>query len=190
MNDREIVELYWQRSERAISETAKKYGQYCRIVAYNILGDSQDSEECVNDTWLAAWNSMPNNRPNRLNPYLAKITRNFALQKIVYRTAKKRGGGEAELALEELDDCVPSGSCIEKELEEKELSEAINRFVDRLPDEEQLAFIGRYWFLASEREIARKQGCSRSKINATLKHTREKLKNYLLQEGLCTILND
>lgn len=189
MNDREIVELYWQRSERAIFETAKKYSQYCRIVAYNILGNSQDSEECVNDTWLAAWNSMPSNRPNRLNPYLTKITRNFALQKIVYRTAKKRGGGEVELALEELDDCVPSGYCIEKELEEKALSEAINRFVDRLPDEEQLAFIGRYWFLASEREIARKQGCSRSKINGMLKHTREKLKTYLLQEGLCTILN-
>lgn len=189
MNDREIVELYWQRSERAISETAKKYGRYCRSVAYNILGDSQDSEECVNDTWLAAWNSMPNNRPSRLNPYLAKITRNFALQKIVHRGAQKRGGGEAALALEELDDCVPSGYCMEDALEEKELSEAINRFVGRLSREEQTAFIGRYWFLASEREIAQKQGCSRSKVNGMLKHTREKLKNYLLQEGLCTILN-
>ena len=189
MNDSEIVELFWRRSERAISETAKKYGQYCRIVAYNVLGDEQDADECVNDTWLAAWNSMHNHRHSRLNPYLGKITRNFALQRIIYRGAKRRGGGEGTLALEELDDCIPSGCCIEDALEEKELSEAINRFVGRLSPEEQTAFIGRYWFLASERELAQKQGCSRSKTNGMLKHTREKLKTYLLQEGLCTILN-
>ena len=99
MNDREIVDLYWQRSEQAIAETDNKYGKYCRIVAYNILENTQDSEECVNDTWLAAWNSMPVNRPERLNAYLAKITRNFALAKVVKRSAKKRGGGGLDLAL-------------------------------------------------------------------------------------------
>lgn len=189
MNDKEIVELYWRRSERAIAETASKYGQYCRTVAYNILGNDQDSEECVNDTWLAAWNSMPDKRPGRLNPYLARITRNFALKKVMNRSAKKRGGGEAEIALEELAGCVLPGYGIEQELEERELSEAINGFVNRLADEEQFVFISRYWFMASESEIAKKRGCSRSRINAMLKRTREKLKNYLLQEGLCTIRN-
>ena len=190
MNDREIVDLYWQRSEQAIAETDKKYGKYCRIVAYNILENTQDSEECVNDTWLAAWNSMPVNRPERLNAYLAKITRNFALAKVVKRSAKKRGGGELDLALEELDDCVPSDSCLEKEVEDRALAESINTFVDLLPEEEQLIFISRYWFFASEREIAEKQGCSRSRISAMLKRSRDKLKTYLLQEGLCAILND
>ena len=190
MNDREIVDLYWQRSEQAIAETDNKYGKYCRIVAYNILENTQDSEECVNDTWLAAWNSMPVNRPERLNAYLAKITRNFALAKVVKRSAKKRGGGELELALEELDDCVPSDYCLEKEVEDRALAESINTFVDLLPKEEQLIFISRYWFFASEREIAEKQGCSRSRISAMLKRSRDKLKTYLLQEGLCAILND
>lgn len=190
MNDREIVDLYWQRSEQAITETARKYGKYCRIIAYNILENTQDSEECVNDTWLAAWNSMPDKRPERLNPYLAKITRNSALAKIVKRSARKRGGGELDLALEELDACVPSDYSLEKEVEDRELAGAINSFVDRLPEEEQLVFISRYWFFASEREIAEKQGCSRSRINIMLKRTRDKLKKYLLQEGLCTILND
>lgn len=190
MNDREIVDLYWQRSEQAIAETDKKYSKYCRIVAYNILENTQDSEECVNDTWLAAWNSMPVNRPERLNAYLAKITRNFALAKVVKRSAKKRGGGELELALEELDDCVPSDYCLEKEVEDRALAESINTFVDLLPEEEQLIFISRYWFFASEREIAEKQGCSRSRISAMLKRSRDKLKTYLLQEGLCAILND
>jgi len=190
MNDREIVDLYWQRSEQAISETAKKYGRYCHTIAYNILENRQDSEECVNDTWLAAWNSMPDKRPERLNPYLAKITRNAALGKIVKQSARKRGGDEITVALEELDACVPSGYSLEKEVEEKELAKAINAFLGTLPEEAQFIFISRYWFLASEREIAKCRGCSRSRINTMLRHTRDGLKTYLLQEGLCTILND
>lgn len=189
MNDREIVNLYWQRSEQAISETENKYGKYCRIIAYNILENMQDSEECVNDTWLAAWNSMPDKRPERLDPYLGKITRNAALTKIMRRSAKKRGSGELDLALEELDACIPSGYSLEQEVESRELSKAIDVFIGTLPEEEQLVFIGRYWFLATERELAEKRGCSRSRINAMLKRTRDKLKTYLLQEGLCTILN-
>lgn len=189
MNDREIVNLYWQRSEQAIRETEIKYGKYCRIIAFNILENSQDSEECVNDTWFAAWNSMPDKRPERLDPFLGRITRNAALTKITKKNAKKRGGGEFELALEELDACIPSGCSLEQEAEAKELSRAINMFVGTLPEEEQLVFIGRYWFLATERELAEKHGCSRSRINAMLKRTRDKLKNFLLQEGLCVILN-
>ena len=190
MNDREIVNLYWQRSEQAISETERKYGSYCHIIAYNILENSEDSEECVNDTWMSAWNAMPDKRPDRLSPFLARITRNFALTKIVRRTAKKRGGGEAELALEELDQCLYSGYDLEKEIEDRELSRAIDAFIGQLGEEEQLVFVSRYWFVATEREIAEKLGLTRSGVAAMLKRTRSKLKTYLLMEGVCTIRNE
>jgi len=190
MNDREIVELYWRRSEQAIRETIQKYGTYCHIIAYNILESTEDSEECVNDTWLSAWNSMPDKRPERLNAFLAKITRNHALTKIVRRTAKKRGGGEALLALEELNDCIASGYDLEREIEDRELSAAIDSFIAQLPEEEQLVFLSRYWFFATEREIAEKLGYSRSGVNAMLKRTRNKLGAYLVKEGLCTIRNE
>lgn len=190
MDDREIVGLYWQRSERAIDETARKYGSYCRIIAYNILENPQDSDECVNDTWLGAWNSMPDKKPERLGPFLGKITRNFALKKIRRGMAQKRGGGEALLALEELDECIPSGYCLEREVEDRELSRALDRFLDTLPEREQAAFVGRYWFMAGERELAKKLGMSRSGISAMLKRTRKKLRTFLMMEGLCTIQNE
>ncbi len=190
MDDREIVGLYWQRSERAIDETARKYGSYCRIIAYNILENPQDSDECVNDTWLGAWNSMPDKKPERLGPFLGKITRNFALKKIRRGRAQKRGGGEALLALEELDECIPSGYCLEREVEDRELRRALDRFLDTLPEREQAAFVGRYWFMAGERGLAKKLGMSRSGISAMLKRTRKKLRTFLMMEGLCTIQNE
>lgn len=186
MNDREIVNLYWQRSEQAIEETAQKYGRYCHTIAYNILENSADCEECVNDTWLSAWNAMPDKRPERLSLFLARITRNFALTRIVRRTAKKRGSGEATLALEELDECLADRCDLEKEIEDRELSRAIDTFLGQLPEKEQLVFICRYWFVATEREIAEKLGMSRSGVSAMLKRTRSKLKTYLLTEGLWT----
>ena len=190
MNDREIVNLYWQRSEQAISETEQKYGRYCHRIAYNILESSEDSEECVNDTWMSAWNAMPDKRPERLGPFLARITRNLALTKIVRRTAKKRGGGEAELALEELDECLSSGWQLEMEIETRELSRAIDAFIGKLPEKEQLVFVGRYWFVATERELAKKLGMSRSGVAAMLKRIRAKLKTYLLTEDLWYIQNN
>lgn len=168
MNDREIVNLYWQRSEQAITETEQKYGRYCHIIAYNILENSEDSEECVNDTWMSAWNAMPDKRPDRLSPFLARITRNFALTKIVRRTAKKRGSGEAELALEELDECLSSGYDLEKEIEDRELSRAIDAFVSNLPEEEQLVFISCYWYMASVKETSEKSDFSESKVKTML----------------------
>ena len=190
MNDREIVNLYWQRSEQAIMETAQKYGRYCHIIAYNILENSEDSEECVNDTWMSAWNAMPDKRPERLSPFLGRITRNFALTRIVRGRAKKRGGGEIALALEELDEYLASGCDLEKEIEDRELSRAIDTFIGQLGEEEQLTFVSRYWFVATEREIAEKLGLSRSGVSAMLKRTRSKLKTYLMMEGLCTSRNE
>ena len=186
MKDREIVDLYWQRSEMAISETADKYGNYCHTIAYNILESTEDSEECVNDTWLSAWNSMPDKRPERLSPFLGKITRNFAISKGLAKSRQKRGGKAITVALEDLDECIASGYDLASEIEDRELEKAINRFVKALPKTEQEVFVSRYWYFETEVAIAKQQGFSKSKVNAILKRTRSKLRDYILQEGLCT----
>lgn len=122
MDDKSIVDLYWQRSDRAIEETSLKYGPYCRSIAYNIPSNAEDCEECVNDTYMSAWNSMPDKRPERLSPFLAKITRNHAPHKIESQRRLKRGGSEAELALDELSECIPARQNVERQLEAKELA--------------------------------------------------------------------
>lgn len=185
MNDREIVNLYWQRAETAITETERKYGSYCHTIAYNILENVEDSEECVSDTWLSAWNTMPDRRPERLSPFLGRITRNFAISKAIAKCREKRGGKSITLALEELDECIASGYSLEDEIEERELEQTINRFVNCLPEVERMVFVSRYWFLDTEVGIARKQGFSKSKVSAMLKRTRDQLRKYLIQEGLC-----
>ena len=119
MEDREIVNLYWERNSNAIKETASKYGRYCNAIAKNILGDNQDAEECVNDTYLNAWNSTPHNRPNALSAYLGKITRNLSFDRFRHRHADKRGGGEIELVLDELGECVSGADTVEQEVEKK-----------------------------------------------------------------------
>ena len=184
MNDREIVNLYWQRSEQAISETERKYGSYCHIIAYNILENSEDSEECVNDTWMSAWNAMPDKRPDRLSPFLARITRNFALTKIVRRTAKKRGGGEAELALEELRECVSGTESAEEAAIRKEILASLNRFLGTLKEAERSVFLCRYWYLDSTEEIAEKSGFTVSKVKSMLFRIRKRLYAQLTEEGL------
>ena len=184
MEDAAIIELYWQRSEDAIPETARKYGPYCHRVAYNICADDRDAEECVNDTWLRAWNRMPNERPFLLSVFLGAITRNLALDRWRAGHSKKRGGGELPLALDELGDCVRGSVDPERVVEAKELEQAIDRFVDTLPETEQLIFLSRYWFLASVAEIAGKAGCSQSKVKTTLFRLRKKLRVMLQEERL------
>lgn len=185
MDDKSIVDLYWQRSQQAIEETAAKYGPYCRTIAWNILSNHEDCEECVNDTYLSAWNSMPDKRPERLSPFLARITRNHALHKIENQRRLKRGGSEAELALEELAECIPAKQSVEAELEAKELGIAINYFLSLLPADERKVFFCRYFFMASVAEISEKFHFSRSKTLSMLHRTRIKLRKFLLQEGLC-----
>ena len=186
MEDKNIVDLYWQRSERAIEETDRKYGSYCRAIAYNILADTQDSEECVNDTWLSAWNSMPENRPKTMTAYLGKICRNNALGRLAYNKCLKRGGGEVPLAFEELDNCLASKkSNVENQIEMKELQEAINSFLYTLEEGERKVFLSRYFFFVSVKEIADKFGFTLSKTASMLRRTRLKLVKYLEQEGLC-----
>ena len=185
MEDRKIVDLYWQRDENAIPETAAKFGGYCRTIAYNILSDAEDAEECLNDTWLRAWNTMPTNRPAKLAPYLGKLSRWISLTRLREKTSLKRGGGETELVLDELAEAVDSGADVEKAVELKELNAALRRFLKTLGETERQVFLARYWFIASIAEIAEKFGFSESKVTSMLHRTRKKLLAYLKEEGLC-----
>ena len=184
MDDAKIVELYWARSDAALTETAKKFGPYCHTIAYNVLENVEDSEECVNDTYMRAWNSMPDKRPAALAPYLGRITRNLALNRIIEKNTLKRGGGEAALALDELDECTASSYSLEREVEAREIAAAMNRFLSKLPETERALFVSRYWFMAPVRELAEKFGFSESKTASILHRTRGRLRRFLIEEGL------
>ena len=183
MDDKAIVELYFARSEKAISETACKYGGYCYSIANNILSNKEDSEESVNDTYLAAWNSMPPRQPSILATFLGKITRYISLDRWKSRSAYKRGGGEVTLALEELGEFLSSGESTEQAFERKELLRSINRFLDKLPDVERNMFVCRYWYLDPVQQIADQYGFTLSKTASMLRRTREKLCKQLKKEG-------
>ena len=181
MEDQLIIDLFFQRSEQAIEETDKKYGGYCYSIAYNILSNREDSEESVSDTYLAAWNTIPPRRPNFLNAFLAKMTRHISIDRWRKRSAKKRGGGEIVLALEELEDCV-DGHNVETELAKKELTR-INAFLSSLPETERNVFLCRYWYLDSIQTISEVSGFSQSKVTSMLHRLRGKLRKKLSEEG-------
>ena len=184
MEEKEIIDLYWARSERAIKETDKKYGQFCHSIAYNILADHEDSEECVNATYLQTWNAIPPRRPNKLSAFLGKITRNLALNRYSRETAQKRGGGQIDLAVEELADCIPDPGTVERQVEDKELAILFNRFFAGLPEEARKIFLRRYWQLCTVKEIAALYGISESKVKMSLMRTRGKLRLFLEKEGI------
>ena len=185
MEDSAIVELYWQRSDRAIAETAQKYGPYCHKIAYNICENLQDAEECVSDTWLAAWNAMPDERPRLLARFLACLTRNAAIGRWREQHRLKRGGGETALTLEELAECVPDGRSLDEELERRELERLIGEFTAGLRETERLVFTARYFFLTPVAEIAAKLGMSESKVKSMLFRLRGRLRLRLEKEGWC-----
>ncbi len=184
MEDAAIVDLYWQRSDQAIPETDRKYGRYCHTIAYNICTNYEDAEECVNDTWFRAWNLMPDQRPSVLSAFLGAISRNLALDRYRRRTRKKRGGGETELALDELDDCVPAHGGVEQQIEERELEQAVDAFLATLSASDRKIFVARYWFVATVKEIAARLDCSPGKVKTTLYRLRGRLRTYLQEEGL------
>lgn len=183
MEDAEIVDLYWARNEDAIAETKTKYGAYLQKVAYNILSDLEDSQECVSDTLLAAWRSMPDNRPKVLRTYLGKITRQVSIDLFRRRSRMKRYASEYAISLEELGDSFTDGRTPETELDAKLLTEAINRFLKSSPDDARNAFIGRYYFFDPLKDVARYCGMSESKCKSMLYRTRQSLKTYLQKEG-------
>ncbi len=184
MDDTKIIDLYWMRSENAISETAGKYGGYCRSIAFRILQNHQDSEECVNDTWLAAWNAMPPRRPAVLSTFLGRITRNLSLDRRKQYSAEKRGSGEVTVALEELGECVPAPGGVESALDDMALADALSRFLFSLPREPQKFFVQRYWYLCSIREIADGCGVSTGKVKMSLLRSRQDLRKFLQKEGI------
>ena len=185
MEDRQIVELYWQRSEQAVAETDRKYGRYCEAIAYAVCSDRQDAEECVNDTWLRAWNAMPDKRPTALGAFLGRITRNLAINLFERKNRQKRGGGQMTVALEELEDCIPGREDPQRQVELEELRQAVGRFVAELNETEKVVFTARYWYLKSVEEIAGRMGFTQSRVKSLLFRLRRRLGRYLEEEGLC-----
>lgn len=184
MEDEDLLELYFQRSERAVFETRAKYGGYCLAVASRVLRDRRDAEECVSDALLRAWNAIPPARPADLRAYLRKITRNLAVSRLQSLTAQKRGGGEAELALEELAECVPSTDATERAAEDMAVRDALNGFFGKLPELTRRMFVLRYWYVLPVAEIAKKLRVKESRVTVTLYRARERLKKELEKEGI------
>ncbi len=183
MNDTEIVDLYWKRKERAVEETAKKYGKYCYSIAYNILSNHEDSEESVNDTYIEAWNAIPPHRPLILSSFLGKITRRIAIDKWRNDHAQKRGGGEISGVLDELEECIAYEDSAERHLEKHMLAQAINDFLQTLSGQERKVFICRYFYMESVESVCKRFGYSESKVKSILFRTRDKLRIYLHEEG-------
>ena len=184
MEDNEIIELYWQRSEIAIKETDGKYGKYCKSIVQNILQNKEDTEECVNDTWLHTWNAIPTERPYEFRTWLGRIARNLAFDRYRKRTAKKRGGREVDILMSELEECIPSAQTVEKELEDAELASFINNFLKEQKKESRMIFVRRYYYSDSIKQIAERFGISESKVKSSLFRIRNGLKVYLEKEGI------
>lgn len=183
MEDERIIGLYFARDEQALAETDRKYGSYCRAIAERILKNRQDTEECVQDTWLRAWNAIPPDRPSVLSAFLGRITRNLSLDRYDALHTKKRGGGAVEAPLEELGDCLAGAQSPELALEAKELSQAIDRFLRTLPERERNIFLRRYWYLDSVTDIAARFDLRVNTVKSILLRTREKLRRELRKEG-------
>ena len=184
MNDERIIELYFAREEAAITETDRKYGSYCRRVTLNILENSEDSEECVNDTYMKLWNAIPPKRPKSFGAFVAAAARNVALNMLRGRTAEKRGGKGVSLAFDEISDCLPSAQTVESVFDEKELVSALNSFLGSLDKKKRTVFMKRYFHFFSMSEIASDMGMSEENVRTTLFRTREKLRKFLEKEGI------
>lgn len=182
MDDKKIIELYLKRDEHAILATSKKYGKYCSAIAMNILGNSEDTEECVSDAYLKIWNSIPPNRPSTLSAFLGKITRNLAFNRCRYLMAEKRGSGRFNAVLDELEDCV-SGSDMDEQLDMRELANAISDFLLTLPSRNRNIFVCRYWYADELDGIAKQFKISKENTSVILARTRAKLRTYLSERG-------
>jgi RNA polymerase sigma-70 factor (ECF subfamily) len=184
VEDEKIIELFFSREEAALEETAQKYGAYCRAVALDILGSVEDAQECLSDTLLRVWNSIPPQRPKNLRIYLGRIARNLSFDRYRRDHAQKRGGGEVELALEELEACIPSGASPEQEMEEKELTRLIEDFLKSISQRDRIIFVRRYYHAQSVKRIAKDMGMTQSNVSTVLLRSRNKLRLRLEQERI------
>lgn len=185
MDDHNIIKLYWERSESAISASADKYSKYCMRIANNILNDKQDAEECVNDTYLRVWNAIPPALPMNLSTFLGKITRNLALNRLEKHHAQKRNLGQSAIALSELEECIPDMTATPESFADSEpITQVINLFLSGLTETNRKIFIQRYWYISGIDEIASHHGMSVSKVKSILFRTRKKLKKFLEKEGI------
>lgn len=183
MDDNNIIQLYWDRDDQAIRLTSEKYGHYCRSIARNILDSEEDAEECVNDTYLNAWNSMPTHWPEQLAAFLGKLTRNLSFNRYKHNRAGKRGGGEIALVLEELADCVSDTDTVEQAVDRDELAKAVDSFVKSLPAKKRNIFVRRYWYADPVSDIAGDHGMLQGTVSKALERMRKQLKAYLTERG-------
>lgn len=183
MEDRKIIDLYHSRDESAVAETDRKYGSFCRAIAMNILSIREDADECVNDTWHAAWCKIPPERPESLRAFLGRITRNLSISRYRASRAQKRYSG-LELMLSELEECVPSGVSVEQAVERKELGEHISDWLETLREEDRRLFIRRYWYGETAKRLAAEENCTENAIVQRMRWLRRRLKAYLETKGV------
>ena len=183
MEDKDIVNLYWNRDESAIKETASKYEGYCGKIAYNILFDYEDAKDCVNETYLKTWNSIPNNRPNNLRTYVGKICRNISINLFEKYSAEKRSGTETDLALDELNGVIGDKDNVREYIDYSLLKDSINDFLSNISKNNRIIFVKRYFYLFNIEEIAKQLSLSNSAVKMSLKRTRDDLRTYLIGEG-------
>ena len=183
IDDKRIIELFFDRSERALAELDLKYGKLCHKLSYNILNNRQDAEECVNDAYLGAWNTIPPAKPDPLRAYICKIVRNISL-KLYYRKEAAKRNCVYDVAIQELEDYLPAPNTVEGELETRELALTIEGFLDALSDENCVIFLRRYWFSDTYAEIAERTGISEANVSMRLVRIRKQLKQYLVKRGV------
>lgn len=183
MDDREIIKLFFERSEQAITELSNKYGTVCSKIAFNILNSTQDAEECVNDAYLGVWNTVPPQNPSPLLSYVCRIVRNLSIKKYRANTAAKRNS-IYDVALDELENCFPSSVSADDEFNASETARIINEFLESLDKENRIIFVRRYWYSDSITDIAKQFGRNEHNISVRLSRIREKLRKHLIKEGI------
>lgn len=183
MEDNRIIVLFFARDERAITETEQKYGAYCQCIAINILRNQEDSKECVNDTWLQAWNSIPPEEPLNLKVYLGCIVRNLSIN-LYHRYRAKKRHHDLELMLSELEECIPGSGGVEEIIESRQLGETLTKWIRELPVSNRRLFVQRYWYGDSVKKLAIVYGCSANAMASRIKRLRVQLKDYLDKEGI------
>ena len=184
MTDEELIRLYWKRNERAISETSRIYGKYCYAIAYNILHDNEDSEECVNDSYHKVWNAIPPTKPKVFSAFIGRIVRNISLDRYKMRTAEKRGGSQIPVILDEIGEIASDTPSPEDECVRQEVVAAINDFLTCLPMDQRVMLVRRYWYADDVRSIAERLGMRENSVSVALRRIRNRLREYLISRGI------